>query len=272
MTTSVPTTSVGYAFSNSVPQAPQQLDALSTYLDPITLPVLEQTGLGAGARCLELGPGGGSIAHWLAGQTAPGGTVTAVDIDPSRLAEWPGLTIVQHDLRQGMPAGAAGPYDLIHARLVLVHLPNRRELFDQLVGLLAPGGWLVLGEFSGQPLAVQTAADPADADLFTRVIDTFRDALVAQHGADVAWAHQVHGEMARAGLTGLRTIEYAESWTGGEPGCQLHIANLIQKRDQMLAAGLTADELARFLELMADPAFSARSWQFVCTRGQRLSG
>jgi 2-polyprenyl-3-methyl-5-hydroxy-6-metoxy-1,4-benzoquinol methylase len=41
----------------------------------------------------------------------------------------------------------AGRYDLIHARLVLSHLPQRRDVLARLVQALRPGGWLVVEDF-----------------------------------------------------------------------------------------------------------------------------
>ena len=39
--------------------------------------------------------------------------------------------------------------------------------------------------------------------------------------------------------------------------------------DQILATGLTVDELQRFRALMDMPALSARSYRVLCTRGQK---
>jgi SAM-dependent methyltransferase len=263
------TTPTEYAFSNSVPQAPQQLYSLASYLDPITIAVLSNLTIRAGGRCLELGPGSGSIMHWLATRVGPTGQVIAVDQDPSQLAPAPNIEIHQHDLQHGLPTAVTGPFNLIHARLVLVHLPDREQLMRQLVASLAPGGWLVLGEFSAHPLRVQAARDPRDRALFQQVISTFTDVLVSQHGADTTWAHQIHGAMVDTGLRHGHTVEHTESWTGGDAGSQLHIANVSQMRDRLLHAGLTHTDLDRFLDLMADPAFTAPSWPFVCTRGQK---
>lgn len=259
-----------YAFSNSSSQSALQLGALEHYLDPITTRELAELGIGAGARCLELGPGAGSIAAWLAKRAGPGGRVVAVDRDFSALPPLPDLERVSHDLHKGLPEELAGErFDVIHARLVLLHLPARRAMLRQLVAALAPGGWLMLGEFSDQPLRVFTATTEADAALFTRVVTALRDLLAKHNGVDFDWAHQAHGELVEAGLTEVATVEHAESWTGGEPGSQLHVANVSYLADRLRAAGITEAEQARFLELTADPRFSARSWQFVCTRGRK---
>lgn len=257
----------GYAFSNRAPQAAAQLTTLEGYLDPLTISGLEAVGVRPGQRCLELGPGGGSIAHWLAARTGPTGQVVAVDKDTSRLAPAPNLEIIQRDLADGLPV--RGGFDLIHARLVLLHLPFRRRLLRELAGMLAPGGALVLGEFSRQPLEVLTAGSAADAELFTRVIDALIKVLEQGHGADLDWAHQVRAAMVGVGLRNIHTVEHAETWAGGA-GCRLHHVNSVQKQDALLAAGITEAELERFRQVVADPGFSARSWQFVCTRGQLL--
>ncbi len=255
-----------YAFDNSSTHAADQLACLEQLLDPVTTGVLEQLTLSPYARCLDVGAGGGSVSRWLAGHLGPGARVLATDVDTSRLAAGDGVEMRRHDIRHGPPPG--GPWDLIHTRLVLLHLPGRRRLLDQLVASLAPGGWLVVGEFSRRPLTVFTAADDDDAAVFIRVIDTLIDVLTA-HGADLDWAHAVHPGMVDAGLINVHTTEHAESCHGGSVGAYLHHVNSLQKHDDLRAAGITEAELARFRRVVADPAFAARSWQFVCTRGQR---
>ncbi len=38
-------------------------------------------------------------------------------------------------------------FDLIHARLVLIHIPAREAVLERLVTALRPGGWLVIEDF-----------------------------------------------------------------------------------------------------------------------------
>src|SRR5438094_311895 len=52
------------------------------------------------------------------------------------------LEAVQRDIvAEGLPAG---DYDLVHARMVLVHLPTRRQVLETMAAALRPGGWLVI--------------------------------------------------------------------------------------------------------------------------------
>ena len=40
-----------------------------------------------------------------------------------------------------------GPWDVIHERLVLQHVPERLDVLDRLVASLAPGGWILIEDF-----------------------------------------------------------------------------------------------------------------------------
>ena len=124
----------GYLFDNAAEQeAEQRFGSLAVLYDPHTLRCLERTGVGPGWRCLEVGAGGGSIATWLADQVGSSGHVTATDIDPRFLRALrshgrPNVEVLRHDVTVDPLPEAA--FDLIHARLVFVHLPAAREALD----------------------------------------------------------------------------------------------------------------------------------------------
>lgn len=262
-------TATEYAFSNSSAEAQAQLAALETLLDPTTISVLDQLQLPSGARCLEIGAGGGSIARRLADKVGPTGTVLAIDKDTSRLhIDADNITVAKHDIRHGLPD--AGPYNLIHARLVLLHLPERLTILRTLADALAVGGWLVLGEFSDQTLSVRCVPSLEDAALFGTVTSALLR-ILGDHGADMTWAYQVPVAMRDAGLHVLHGAEHADIWRGGGTGCQLHKTNTVQKQDELAAAGVSVDDLTRFRQLMDDPTFAARGYQLVCTAAQRTA-
>jgi len=261
------TRSTAYAFSNSSPQAGTQLDALGRYLLPASSAVIGRLGLAPGATCWEVGAGGGAVARWLAGQVGPQGRVVATDIDTTHLSPGPNLEVLRHDVVADEPL--AGPFDLIHASLVLLHLPQRRRVLADLAGRLTVGGVLVLEEFDcTRPLRVLRTPGPDQAELFTRVIGALLDTLVAA-GADMGWAWDVHEAMAGQGLSELDTTLYSRSWTGGDHGTLLHDVNSRQKEADLLARGLTLAELERFRALMHAPGFAAMAYPFVSTTGRR---
>jgi SAM-dependent methyltransferase len=113
--------------------------------DRFTFRKLAETGVGAGWRCLEIGAGTGPVTAWLVDQVGSRGQVVAVDIEPHRID-------VRHhgaDVRSRLENG----YHLIHARLVLGHVSQRRAVAATFVAALRAGGWLVVEDYHRSTLA-----------------------------------------------------------------------------------------------------------------------
>ena len=109
-------------------------------LDPGTINALDAVGVSSGCDCLEVGPGGGSIAEWLCTKIGPEGKVTAVDLNTRLIdvleyanLEARKLNVVTEDLPRR-------EYDLVHARFLLAHLPERESVLAKLSQTLWPGG------------------------------------------------------------------------------------------------------------------------------------
>ena len=66
-----------YLLDHDWEQEPYRLALLEHHADPTTVRRLQATGLTSGWRCLEVGAGRGSIAHWMANQVGPSGEVVA---------------------------------------------------------------------------------------------------------------------------------------------------------------------------------------------------
>jgi ubiquinone/menaquinone biosynthesis C-methylase UbiE len=261
-----PTAETGYAFDNRSAEADTQLNVLETFLDPISAARLAPPVVGPGAVCWEVGAGAGSVARLMARTAGPHGRVVATDIETAHLTSAGTVTVLRHDVRHEPPPG--GPFDVIHARLVLLHLPERKRVLRELVTALKPGGWLVLEEFDCTvPLRVLTAPSDEAAKLFQQVVEGMLDVL-QDRGADLAWAQNVHSEMALAGLTEIDTITYSESWSGSARESLLEV-NCRQLEPRLIAAGYTVEQLANFRALTRDPRFASLSYQLVSTRGRR---
>jgi 2-polyprenyl-3-methyl-5-hydroxy-6-metoxy-1,4-benzoquinol methylase len=71
----------GYLFDPSWSDERRRLALIERVYDPVTTSRLEQLGVGAGWRCVDVGAGGGSVARWLRDQVGPEGSVVAVDLD-----------------------------------------------------------------------------------------------------------------------------------------------------------------------------------------------
>ena len=60
-------------------------------------------------------------------------------------------------------APTQGTFDLVHARLVLVHVPDRARALATMVAALRPGGWLLVEDADTelQPLVCLDESGPA---------------------------------------------------------------------------------------------------------------
>jgi SAM-dependent methyltransferase len=256
-----------YAFDNDAPAAADRHRYLAEILDGSTIECLSSVGGLAGARCLEVGAGGGSIAAWLARQAGPGGRVLATDLNTRYLPAGRGYEVLRHDIvTEAVPEG---PWDLIHARLVLLHLPQRREVLHRLAAALAPGGALLVEDFDTSWNTVVAAPTPEDAVLVEAYYDLLVERLLASHGNDSSWAGQAHAAMLAEGLTDVRSVVHARSWDGGTAGTLLIEANVAELRAEFLEAGMDAAQLDRLRALVSDPRLVVRGYLTHSTTGRR---
>ncbi|WP_406354038.1 class I SAM-dependent methyltransferase [Streptomyces sp. NBC_00658] len=260
---------MSYLFDNAADQTPDRFSVLEARYDSFSKEQLNLTGLDPGWRCLEVGGGGGSLGNWLGERVAPGGEVTVTDIEPRWAKTRPrpaNVRLVRHDITRD-PAPGDG-YDLVHARLVLLHLPERLRVLDRLVRMLRPGGWLVLEEFDCGWTPVLATPDEGATALFERVHAALMG-LLEQAGAEPLWGRRVLGTMMRAGLHEVTAATYAEAWQGGGEGIGLHRANVGQVAARLRESGFGEHDLKRFSALLDDPAFVVNSYPMISTRGRR---
>jgi SAM-dependent methyltransferase len=257
-----------YTFDNDNPNAIDQHECLAAILDDSTTQRLSALGDLTGRRCLEVGAGGGSIARWLADAVGDSGRVTATDVNVRHIPPHRRLRVVHHDITTDPPPDP--PYDLIHARLVLLHLPQRRAVLAALASALAPGGVLVVEEWHTEIRDAVLAAPTKEAkSLFETYHDTLVGAIFAARGHDPGWARQVHGEMMELGLIEVDTVVSARSWPGGSPGTLLAASNLEHLRPRFLAAGMTDAQIDRLRGYLYDPRLVVRGNLTYSTLGRR---
>ena len=236
----------GYLLDNRQAEAGERLTALSSLFDPWTFRHLDDRGIGTGWRCWEVGAGGPAVATWMAERVGPEGRVLATDLDLSWMAD-PGRHRFEarvHDV--GLDAAPPGPFDLIHARLVLVHVPRRHQALAAMVGALRPGGWLVVEDADPalQPLTCIDEYGPEQA-LANKLRRDFRSLLVAS-GADTGFGRTLPRSLREAGLVDVGADAFFPV-TG--PACtDLERATVAQMRGRLVGAGLATDaEIDRHL-------------------------
>jgi ubiquinone/menaquinone biosynthesis C-methylase UbiE len=231
----------GYLLDNRQAEAGIRFDALAELFNPSTFRHIERLGIGPGWRCWEVGAGGPSVPVWLADRVGPTGRVLATDIDVSWMdaAAGPGagFEVRRHDVAADEPP--AETFDLVHARLVLVHVVGRDRALRHLVRALRPGGWLLLEDADPAllPLICPDEAGPAQR-LANRMRRGFR-ALLAEHGADLAYGRTLPRLLREAGLTDVRADAFFPITS---PACTLLEKTTIEQvRDRLVAAGIATD-------------------------------
>lgn len=257
-----------YVFDNAAVQTEDRFQVLEAVYDKVSTERLAALGVAPGWRCLEVGGGGGSMAHWLAGRVGPEGHVLATDINPSRMGRaGDTVEVRQHDIvTDELPAGA---FDLVHARLVLIHLPGRLQALRRIYDALKPGGLLVLDEFDCSYLPPLVTRDEASAALYTKATRAIHQ-LIDDLGGDPDWGRHALGALRETGFTGTAHRAYCESWTGGSDGARLHRANAVQVHDNLVGKGLlTEDEYQRFLALLDDPELVINSYLMYTIWGRK---
>jgi SAM-dependent methyltransferase len=172
----------------------ERLASLTRLYDETTIALCAQLHLAPGARCLELGAGTGTVAEALAERVSPHGQVVAVDTDTRFLEplESSVLAVCQADVTAGLPEGA---FDLVHARLLLEHLPQRLEVLQAMRAAAAPGGWVLVEDFDWSTALM---ADPA-SPLLARVAGACRG-FMQSHGYDPEFGRRLPRALAAAGL------------------------------------------------------------------------
>ena len=263
-----PGTGEGYLLDNRQVEAGTRLGAIAELFDRATFRVLEATGPGPGWRCWEVGAGGPTVAAWMAERVGPTGSVLATDIDLGWMGDPgpTGVTLLQHDVVADPPP--PGPFDLIHARLVLVHLPDRAEVAASLVQLLRPGGWLVVEDADPalQPLACIDEYGPAQV-LANRVRNGFRS-LLAGRGVDLSFGRTLPRIFRDLGLVDIQAEAHFP--VTSPVGSVLERATVEQTRVALVADGqVTGDEVDEHLANLAAGRLDVATAPMVSARGRR---
>jgi protein-L-isoaspartate O-methyltransferase len=265
--TAVSESNTPYAFDNDEPTASDMLGALGATLDEFSTARLLKAGVVEGARCLEVGAGAGTIAVWLADQVGPTGTVIATDLKPQHVPAHPHLTTIQHNVvTEPLPAG---PFDVIHVRAVLQHLPQRREVLAKLADALAPGGALVVEELeAGWGRSVLATPDPRAYEIFAEY-EKALTAVLTKSGNDQTWNRMKHGAMIELGLEDVDTQGWQGSFVGGTGVCLLAYSGSKELHDRLVEAGMKADDLEAMRKLAVDPRLVLRGILLLSTVGHK---
>ncbi|MER6045884.1 methyltransferase domain-containing protein [Streptomyces sp. NPDC001793] len=259
----------GYLLDNRQAEAGERFTALAELFDPVTFRRLRALGVADGWSCWEVGAGGPSVPAWLAERVGAKGRVLATDLDTSWMPQAGApYEVVRHDV--GSDEAPEGPFDLVHARLVLVHVPQREAALRAMVGALRPGGWLLLEDADPalQPLACPDEYGP-EQQLANRIRRGFRT-LLAERGAQLSFGRTLPRLLRTAGLAEVEAEAYFPITSPA--GSALEAATVRQIRGRLIEAGLaTAEEIERHLTNIAAGHLDTTTAPLISAWGRKPS-
>ena len=255
-------------FDNRSSEAGRRFDSLAELFNPVTIRHFDALGIAAGWHCWEVGVGGPSVPEWLSSRVGPSGHVLATDIDVTWTHSLDGgnVEVRQHDVASD--EGPPGVFDLVHARLVLIHVPQREVALERMAGALRPGGWLLIEDFDPamQPLACVDIVGP-DQQLANKVRAGVR-ALLAQRGADLEFGRRLPRLLREAGLAEVAADAFMP--LALTAGSELEKANVNQVRESLIAGGhVTADEIDNHLRALDAKRLDVTTAPLISAWGRR---
>jgi len=179
--------------------------------------------------------------------------VLVTDIDPRFLEslKLPNLEVRRHHIASDPLPEAF--FDLVHSRLVLLHLPEREKALARMVAALKPGGWLVDEEFDSSSTPSDPIVNPGRLFRKTHIAMT---RLMDNHGLDRAYGRRLFGRLRAHGLTSVAAEGRIFMWHPGCPGASLLRANYEQLHSAMIDAGyITEEDFDRDMARLDDPSF-----------------
>lgn len=238
----------GYVLAHGGDHAERRrLELLERFHGPLTISELGAIPIGPGWRCLEAGAGAGLTTQWLAERIIPGGRVLAIDIETQWLAPLQNETI---EVRRGDITAIALPlksFDLVLARMLLLHLPDPAQTCEQLVATAAPGGSVVIQDADFTAVALQDATD-AEAEGIDVMTKTMSVA-----GVHIALAPQL-GDLLQAAGAELQDVRSEPSpGHGGQTAALITALTLDRFRERGVLAGTSNSAIDAAIAALNDP-------------------
>jgi SAM-dependent methyltransferase len=206
-----------YVFGRSVGEA-QSIQQLARILAPVTWQFLEQAGLCAGMKVLEVGSGAGDVALLAAELVGPSVRVMGVDNNPAILetararaqaARLSQVSFVESDLTDLV---LDDTFDAVVGRYILQHLRDPVLALRQLVRHLRPGGIVAFQEADLTRLGSSVPQVPLIEQVGDWIKEPFR-----REGLDLQFGLRLYYVFLEAGLPALRI--HCESFLGAGPDC-----------------------------------------------------
>jgi ubiquinone/menaquinone biosynthesis C-methylase UbiE len=219
----------------------ERLDAVEGMFGTASRAFLTEVGLREGLRVLDVGCGTGTLTSWIARTVGNRGHVAATDADARQLdiarknAVKTGVSNVEFtQARLGSAALPHAGYDIVHCRLVLMHVANVNAALGEMVAAVRPGGLLVCEETSANSVFT---SPPCEA--ISRMNELFR-ALGRSRGLDFDVGDKLFGLMTRhtSRLVGSRFVQPMVPLGAARQFLELAAAEI---KPALLASGLATE-------------------------------
>jgi len=261
---------MAYVMDHRAQGEAQRMSLLESWADSETTKYLTAIGIRPGWQCLEVGAGTGSIARWLCERVGPG-TVVATEIDCSLLdsRDLPNLEIRRHDVVSDPLPDCT--FDLVHARMVLEHLPDRALAMHKLVSSLKPGGWLVVED---QDIAsVAPAGKDSEATNMQFMVRSLALArLLKGAGVDLEYGRRLYCDMRAEDLVDVGARGQVAVIAGGTPLAQYWRLTWEQLGPRLIGSRLLSEwDVQDFIQMLDDPKFVWMSPALVTAWGRRAA-
>jgi len=232
----------------------ERLALQAAKLAPHTAALLDRVPVLEGASCLDVGCGTGGATELLAQRVGAGGSVLALDVDAA-VGRWAARRLEEaghHRCRfiagdaLDLPLDEHGPFDVVYARLVLIHADDPVALLRRMWELTAPGGALVVQDYDLRAVA----SEPP-----TWVIDEFHrvfGGVFARHGRPLEAGLRLPRWFAQAGIRAPE-VTTVNGFVEPFPEIRPYLEGAYRSTLPLaLEAGLTtAEESARWFEEVA---------------------
>jgi SAM-dependent methyltransferase len=238
-----------YALGSSAGES-ARLQRQADELAPDSAALLDRAGVRPGQAAIDLGCGPRGILDLLAGRVSPGGRVVGLDADPAHTAmaaafvsAWAlsGVEIVTADARPtGLPAGS---FDLVHARTLLVNLPDPAAVMAEIARLAKPGGAVAVAKHA-------LCYPPNRA--FDRICEIF-PVVFSRNGADPAIGRRVPELFRDAGLTDIKVESRTQMYPPGNSWRTIRLDLVNAMRPQIVEMGLASGPELDELDAAARP-------------------
>lgn len=248
------------------------MDLLAAVFAPSTRALLDAVGLASGARCIDVGCGGGHVAIELARRVGPAGRVVGIDVDAALLevarteAAAQGLENVSFRVSAVEDLAESG-FDLACARMLLMHLRDPADVARLLVATVRPGGIVAVEDlnFTG---SFTYPSCPA----YDRRVEWYRE-TVRRQGGDADVGPRLPALLSSVGLIDIRVRVVQPAFLDG-PYKHLREMSMVKQKAAVVAAGVaSADEYdaahAELVAFTADPTTLVAAPRLIQAWGQR---